>query len=290
MAVLEQTIQQRRARVNVDSLVAFDGVNQYADAGVNPNVTGAIDYDRDFSVGTFLYAYANQLANSKTYNIIAQSDEFSSNNAKGWGLSLRRDSTLNFLLRFNLFQFGGSERVFFDTPHLFSEGVLLYVHLNYLSASQSGEFFVNSQTIATRSLTIGIMDEGVQNQSFPIEFAANRGIGTNADIFSPVSLDQTIVLNRTLTEAEIGYTHRYGGLIPQSTHAACVAHYRTRTSGKVIDDLVEDYNPAKVAAGVPTLTAYPANLINFTDAQVGIPNQNTNTAYLDFYDKTPIIS
>src|SRR5690606_40187160 len=47
-------------------------------------------------------------------------------------------------------------------------------------------------------------------------------------------------------------------------------------------DVVENYNPWKTTP----LTANHADLIGFTDAEIGATDKTTITAYKDFYDKT----
>ena len=260
MAVLERTIQQRRARVNVDSLLAFDGVDQYASAGVNPNVELS---DQDFAISLFFFKDSSK---SGVHNIVTMRDD-SANGA--FQLAL-----LGTDLFFSVF--GNSNSAVAQTQDN------NWNHVVAIRQGNQSRIYVN----VIQSSDTGVISSGVKSMTQNLEFG--REAWRNQSFFKG-AVGHISFFNRALIEPEISYIHRYGGLLPQSTHAPCVAHYRTRTSGKVIDDLVEDYNPAKVAAGVPTLTAYPANLINFTDAQVGIPNQSSNTAYLDFYDKTPII-
>ena len=287
--VLERTIQQRRERVNVDSLLSFDGVNQYASAGVNPNIAPAIDFDKTFSISLM----AELVGQNRQFSVSHRSAHINSNstNIGGWGIEAEYNiSTQKYRLLFLGIQNNTGDFYRYATPYLINGG-LHHIVLSKVGAGPDFIFFVDRHPYAALAQPDTGIVETYHRGDEHLTFGARYSQHNNA-ISEPLAgkINHIAMLDSPLTEPEIHYIHRYGGLIPESTHLTCVAHYKTLTSGKIITDLVEDYNPAKVAAGVTTLTAYPADLINFTDAQVGIPNQSSNTAYLDFYDKTPIIS
>lgn len=276
MRVLERTIQQRRARVNCESLLAFDGVDQYADAGNNQNVMQAIDYDRDWTLGLLMVPQARATDPQNPYI-------FSTG---------RIDRALNLYMRtasneLNInFARTNAERI--HARCAIRAQTSQYITIGYEHVNQEFQVRINGQSVAVTYVTKGVITASVhssQNIFFGIpEVAAalNRA--------AKFLLSNLFVWNIKTSAQDDRRVHYLGGVVPSGIQAACVAHYATLKTGKSIPDLVASYNPAKVAAGLPTLTAYDAALVNFSDAEAGIPNQSTNTAYLDFYNKTPIIS
>ncbi len=119
----------------------------------------------------------------------------------------------------------------------------------------------------------------------------NAGNGFNGLI------SQTSLHTKALTPQEISYIHTQGGLLPESAHESCIAHYpltqrqypkasadfivkhpQFALNDLVAFDVVEQYNYAKVTA----LTANHGELMNFTDAEVFNANK---TSVKDFYLK-----
>lgn len=273
MRVLERTIQQRKARVNCDSLLSLNGVDQYADAGVQQNLLNAINYDKNWS-GSLCFETTYQTSFRYIFSL-------HDNKSTPYGMYLYTvgdDLTV---------AFGNSQTTRKTVKTKIPLDSLINALINYNASTQTFEVFINGVYSSLSLLKNDTITGDVYTQTPRFLIAkAENAFGTTS--YTKANLNHVAFFNRTLTEPEIKSIHRYGGLLPESTHAACVAHYATLTNGQVMPDLVANYNPAKVAAGLPALTACDAALVSFSDAQVGIPNQSTNTAYLDFYDKTPI--
>lgn len=405
MQVLERTIQQRRARLNCESLLAFNGVDQYASAGVNENVFGAVDYDRDFAV-SFLYQANDRISTGQNEWLISFGTL-----VRGLNVYASNSATR---LRFVL------SRTNAETVEQYIDiqrGKLYHIVANWSAATQRFTVYRNASAVEDTLVQSGIITGSVNNQSTAL-LIATGSLATVSTRSASAYLNHIIFFNRTLTEAEILGIHHYGGYLPKSVHAACVAHYVADREGLTMWDVVEQYNylkeqlqkylsedlsnfsttaspgdsgisynavddrlifnapdnntisssssvgvepyrrgnkyrvevdvenyisgqlevrlnsrmaqnkninngtiiypftqdrydnelvggsPVFVSRGQgkfdvtgfriipltePVLDAYPATLQNFTDAEVGIPNQSTNTAYLDFYNRTPII-
>ena len=295
MRVLSKTVQERRARINCDSLLSFGGVNQYGDAGVNPNVLNAIDFDTNFTISCFVYLPSTATGNQIIFGVYTNNpDEVGQNGV--FNLILHENGNRYALQAFFLQQSNEAFRTQ-RTDHVLQKGRLYHITLlktaivNPSSPLSTGYFriLVNNQELTiTSTFGSGGFISTIKDSSSKVFIGGFNTVWASS--YSSLGINNLVVVSSPTPDAEIQQIHRYGGLLPESTHASCVAHYAAGSYGQVVQDLVTDYNQAKIDAGLPTLTAYPATLQNFTDAEVGIPNQSTNTAYLDFYDRTPIVS
>jgi len=171
------------------------------------------------------------------------------------------------------FFYGGYWRWFYSEDKVPTG--LVHLVINYNSNTATASFFCNSGFIGSSTDNISWSPgHGAEPMVWGYENYQTR-YGAHYDAHK-------CFFNRTLTETEIRSIHRNGGIIPESTHAACVAHYpMTHREGNTLFDVVEQYNYAKVTPLVP----YHATLQNFTAAQHTGDNQS---AYKDFYTKTDL--
>lgn len=281
--IIRNSIQERKGRIGIDSMLALDHTKQqYVSAGINQNVTNAIDRDRDFAIN---FIFQMDIVDDNTsYILAAQADEYSAGLTRGWTAMVRRENTDKFFLRFNFFWEGENEWHYYTSPTAFEVGKLYHATFNYYASIKHGVWLVNAVKHAGVSNSVNITTntpETVQQDNWPLEFAIGRGVSTNPDVFSSARINQLAFFNRLLSEQEILYLHTYGGLVPEIAHAACVAHYVADGAGRTMWDCVEQYNYAKGTA----LTAQHASLKGYTDAETGIPNVSSQTAYKDFYSK-----
>lgn len=128
--------------------------------------------------------------------------------------------------------------------------------------------------------------------STALGYAMNQDMFIGRNSFSSALDHEGIINNLTwftkeLTQREISYMWANGGLVPESAHNACVAHYALThryaplTGPNRVLDVVEQYNYAKGAA----LAANHGTMISYTNADVGATDPVTNTAFKDFYKK-----
>lgn len=256
---------KRRSRVNVDSLLAFDGVDQFADAGVNQNVIGAIEYDRDFAVVLLV----NLLDFSDTRFLV-------SNQTPGAFDGFNVYTTSNGRLYASLATSNTNRIVQYVT--IGSQSRLAFIYINYDAATQRFGMYVNGIGYSASNTATDLISSSIYSGAPTLKFSKRDGYNGTTN-YTALDMACSYIFNRTLTETEIRSIHRYGGYLPQSTHAACVAHYVADKEGAVMWDCVEQYNYAKATP----LTAYHASLQNFTPAQV---EGSAQDAYLDFYTKS----
>lgn len=274
--VIERTIQERRARLNCESLLAFNGVDQYADAGVNTNVANTITNQNDWTlclIGSLLEFGGNKSS------ILYQGDLSVSSNK--WSV-----------LQFNgdfCFLFGhdngptSNSRIkyyFFNIPTDQFARTTLYT-LRYVASSDTLTLTLNASlqySVSNTFVGSGYSTSTDTLASHPLYFftGALRDYTQRAG-----SISHVMFFDRLTSLSEDEYIHHYGGIVPASAHQACTGHYVADREGLVIWDVVEQYNYAKATP----LTAYHATLQNFTSQQVDTET-GTNSAYLGFYDKT----
>jgi len=269
MQVLRKRPQGRRGRLNCDTLLAFDGVNQYADAGVNENVIGAVDFDKDWSIS---FVYEQPLNTVFTYII-----SLHNNDSQGYGLWVYQ-----FGDEINVgFGYNNAERKTYSWK--ISPGSLHHVLVRWNSQLQDLTLDNNGYTKYPNKITDGVLTQTVYRKIPRLLLALADNVFGNTR-YSPQLINHLSFFNRSLTHEEIQQIHRYGGYLPESTHQNCVAHYVADREGLRMWDVVGQYNYVKQSLGLPALTAHHADLINFTPQQVDT-EAGTQNAYLDFYDK-----
>lgn len=141
------------------------------------------------------------------------------------------------------------------------------------------------------------IDQATKPSTDPFNSDWNLGSTTNYVFGNRINLSVSATahishycwFNRALTDKEISYISINGGILPESAHEFCVAHYPLQTAyfdgvNNVTPDVVEQYNYAKVTP----LVANHGVLVNFTDDELGIVNPSSQTAVKDFYDKWPL--
>lgn len=222
--IVQNSIQGRRARVNAESLLAFNGVNQYANAGNNTNLN-ALDVNKDFALCYWV--------NLKT-TVSGQATLFDKRQGnKRFGLRIQSN-----FLRFDLSD--GINARSFILQKAIQANNYVFVAINYLSNNKTISARINTVELAT-----SIQDVGNSPAINSIVNTAPLFIGGVSNGYANVAINHLTFFNRTLTETEIKLIHRPGGYLPQSTHAACVAHYVTDRQGMKLWDVVGQYNYAK---------------------------------------------
>ena len=214
--IVKNSLFDRRERVNVDSLLSFDGANQYAEFDCLPNTPLSRDEFSISGLGYFSPGFRQAIFASRG----------GGNNNEGFSIEVLSDGRLQAAIigKIAIFAQLQSRSLFHFTFTRQGTNISLFVNGRLITSS-----VVNSLggfTITTYRGLIG---------SVP-------GSDGNLTFFLNGGLNHIAFLNRTLTEAEIKYTHRHGGLLPESTHAACVAHYVADREGLVMWDVVEQYN------------------------------------------------
>lgn len=85
-----------------------------------------------------------------------------------------------------------------------------------------------------------------------IYLGANDKIFNNQDdiiLSGDFLIGHLAIFSKEISQQEIEFIHGLGGVMPESTHASCVAHWPfTQRYGKTAYDVVEQYNYAKPAA------------------------------------------
>jgi hypothetical protein len=266
-------IDSRRQRVNVESMISFDGVSQYAEAEENQNIKNAVNFNKEWSV-SFLFHHKSKTSNQYF---------FTQYRAEHFGFQMVMGSTVtgNFVKnRILIGIYGGTKYTVSYTQKELKPNQLYHIAAYHNPTTKQIHIFVNG--VEDSVVWITEADANIWNTTN--QFTTRFGFGADRDIVhaSNCYLSHLTFFNRTLTPAEISYIHAQGGVLPASAHAACVAHYPcTQREGATLWDVVEQYNYTKGTALVP----YHATLTNFTAAQHA---GDAQTAYKDFYTKTDL--
>ncbi len=248
--IVKNSLYDRRERVNVDSLLAFDGVNQYADAGVNNNLIAPFsDKNLPKAISFFIQVPKGvDVTDFPVFSILYDD----AGSYYGYELRLNNYSRNRFGFKS---QWVSNNQGRFQNLSVQAKGSLYHVFLN-LADYNNMELFVNGQrrsfiNVGQNSGTVTV--DGVTPTLY-------LGYSPWQNKYFHGLLGHVSFHNDTLTETEIRSIHRHGGLIPTSTHAACVAHYVADREGLVIWDVCPQYNYAK-----ESLQKYlPDNLSDFS--------------------------
>lgn len=268
-------IDNRRKRVNVESMVAFDGGSQYGTA-INTNINSVVKHTLPWSISV-----VTNLA-IRIYSNFSQSKIHGSGWLDGCLVSIINGTLMVSFYEGLATNAGITKKGRRWQIPLPAGTDLAHVVINFDPTAYVVEFFINGVSLGVAS-AISIAGNTQLPQGTEVVHAENRtdlaAILYNIQSFSASLYGHLSFFNRSLTPAEIQYIHRQGGLLPESTHADCVAHYPcTQREGNTLFDVVEQYNHAKVTPLIP----YHATLQNFTAAQHTGDNQS---AYKDFYTK-----
>ncbi|MDF9799787.1 hypothetical protein OKW21_005050 [Catalinimonas alkaloidigena] len=253
MLVVSKSKQARQDRVNVDSMVSFDGIDQYADAGVNPNVINAIDVDTVYSVSFFL-----QFTDQATANRI-----FSISNASVDGsvdCYIQKHDTENLYRIGCFFQKldSGAYRVS-RSDYILRPNALYHIVVRKLNNgfrdspgnTTTLDFIVNTIPYPVASVS-GV--QGLDVTAHRYDSRLYIGALVNSNGVSPVFpglINHLVFCNRAVTINEASQMHSKGGIVPRSLHSAVVAHYPcTHSEGDVLVDVVEQYNYAKPLSNI----------------------------------------
>lgn len=224
----------------------FNGVDQYADAGVNPNINNAIEYNVDWS----LSAWINVLS-AGTHFFLAHGHETT---------DYRHGIVLDTYLGYIELQIGKFNQVVRLAQY--EVGVPLHLSFNRLTDGNY-EVFKNGVPVSHSYRVIGqTINSSIYKNAEAIWTLGAKKNNQNPIInYGNVALDQVVVLNTRLTQQQARNLYRSDGYPPNELQAAVVAHYvadSTQAGGVplVMPDLVADSNAS--------LTAYPAALTGFS--------------------------
>ena len=219
-------------RVNCESLLSFDGVNQYASAGVNPNILNAVEFDRDWAVS---FVYQQPLRNTFTY-ILSLSD----NDSNGYGLWI--------------YQLGNSIRVGFGNNNnerktyywYVVPNVLNHIIISYEAASQTLSCTTNTITKAPYQKAVDAqLVQSVYRKTPSLLIAVCQNSFSTLR-YSEQLHGSTIFFNFLPSESEAKLLHENPNyLATDDLRRACVAHYVPDREGLILWDVVEQYNWAK---------------------------------------------
>ena len=148
-------------------------------------------------------------------------------------------------------------------------GILSVNDVKYVAAGSLGTLAANTAIeIGPTPLLIGKANySGLRHSS---------GIGCNFSFF-----------NKTLTDFEVTKFSREIGIIPKDLHNSCYGFWPlNHRYGRKAYDCVELFNYAKTTF----LTASHGDLLNYTDAEIGLPDRSTNSAWHNYYLKKPAIN
>jgi len=242
MLVVSKSKQARQDRVNADSMVSFDGVSQYASAGVNPNVSLALQKDKSFTISVFC-----QLNSDANHNLLFTSDTLGLNQ----GIEFSYSTTSGGRWYIQMVCLTGVYQFYIP----FSQYIHKLVHLVfcYDGTTKTGQYYINGAVIPTQSYKTNTGFSTIPAHELIISedtSARNRWSGY---------ISHLLICNRTATPHEIRHIHAFGGLLPSSLHSAVVAHYPcTHAEGDVLVDVTDQYNYAK-DLGVVKSANYHAN-------------------------------
>ena len=275
--IRKSTRWDRKERVNVESDLLFNDL-----AVTTRAATFQSDSRFNFGAGDWSIGFLIEETSASAFEYVFR-----------LGVTQMQVFSLINTFRFQYAPDGGS----LVTPAGFSKSNIGFLinNKNYLIFQKEGldlVLYANAKEKDRRTNQFDILDEfnlsGISGVAGYGSFAF-RGKVSNFQIF-----------NKAITQQEISYIYTQGGLIPESSHESCVAHYpltqrqyfkasadfiikhpQFALNDLIALDVVEQYNYSKLTA----LTANHGELINFTDAEVGADNLGETTAIKEFYNK-----
>ncbi|WPP49664.1 LamG domain-containing protein [Catalinimonas niigatensis] len=239
------------------SQIGFNGLNQYASAGVNPNIIHAVDYFKDFTICFFL-------------RVIEPHSEKTGNPENAWPWTMYQRFDAGSVFRYNGFGIvtsksgapSGKYRMRFimgrDRPYegyvageanaSYHKGALYHIAVTYNSTSLF-QFFVNGVKMPmhpTTKLGSGVIQGSIWDYGHP-PFLLGTGLDLHNihEYYSESNTSHFMVFNKILSHDEIKPMAKKGK-IPSSARGTCVAHYPcTQPNGLQIFDTVGQYNHKK---------------------------------------------
>jgi len=287
MQVIKQSLFKARKRINFDSLVSFNGVDQYVDCGVNTNVVNTIDHDKNFSISCFLFI--DQWQGNQSMPILSAMQE-PSDNTTGWSLALDAINESQAVVTLFLSQYliGGSSTKTSNFRFVinFRLGQIIHLLINHYDWNTPAELHVNGeryvvpQNISSNYQTNGsIYEQGI----YSLYIGLVPRIRSYPDRWFNGGLNHITIFNRVLTRKEVISIHRKGGiLLEEELLKACVAHYIGQPGAAKFWDVVEQYNAQKTYENL--YTSYASNPGGWYNQSNGNPREADGSAvYIGSY-------
>lgn len=225
------TLQHRKARKIFDSLLSLNGVDQYVDCGYNPNVANAVSVSKNFSISAFV-----MLNDDDTQNIV---NHCAYTPVKGWRLFFWRTGVTT-RINMDFFTTGIAKWTspYYQNPSI-KIGSLFHLCVSWEAATKTFKVYING-------VYQGASNNYEQGNGATNDFDASNTLGigqeSSARGYLNGSINHLSFFNRILTESEVRYIHRLGGILPESVHDDCVAHYVSEPGLSKFYDIVEQYD------------------------------------------------
>ncbi|MDF9795385.1 hypothetical protein OKW21_000648 [Catalinimonas alkaloidigena] len=246
MLVVSKSKQLRQDRVNVDSMVSFDGIDQYGTIESNPNIRNAVDWNKNWGVSFFFYF--NEFTQSGNYTQVIFSHRkrlTSATNTLGYNFGV---SHINGQYHVSIFATNGSNRNDGFRMGNVKPNQIYHCILNYDSNSHQPGIYINSVPQAYYSITYDDVNGSWQNDDI---YTIGCSKVDALDNFFDGGISHLVVCDRKILQPEARQIHSLGGVIPTSLHSAVVAHYPcTHSEGDVLVDVVDQYSYAKPLSNI----------------------------------------
>lgn len=233
--MIQPSLRNRQGRVNVESMLSLNGVNQYAITDYNNTLSRLIRRGRAFSF-SMNFMIRND---SKEQTILDFSSRFLRPDVSVFykGVYLNYDPSLThpLVLKFSADNLEDT----FSCPNV-ETSVLNHLVFS-IDASGNWSFFLNGK----------LNQSGTSTNTWDFDSYSRLVIGgfrtvhgfMDAGLMADLAISHLCFFNTALQRQDAEALHSLGGVIPESIKGQCVAHYpMTQRSGEVVYDQVGQYN------------------------------------------------
>jgi hypothetical protein len=229
MQTITKTRQGARARKNV-GLIKFDGAYAHAQAtSQNPQLYTFIDYDRPFSVSFFinLTTARHILSGSSNTWPLSLYKYHGGFNYSGWGITVIDEGSGQYTIRPLMRKYwpaSGYTGAYNLEPLYYHRTYHIYIAydpVNLFSMYVNGRKIAIQQAVPQGSITGSIWEYGKPD----FFLGGTPNLRNDLLYFTDGYLGQVALFARTLREREIVYIKDSGGILPESAHKHCIAHY-----------------------------------------------------------------
>jgi len=218
------TLFHRKNRLSFDSMLSFDGVDQYVDLPLKPEYLTNV-----FTLSCFFQI--NEQPSSGKPLI-----DFGGGNYRN--LQISANGTRLRLITRNFTSGGGQSSAV--TTNIYDFPIGRIFHFAFSFDVNKVYVYVNGKLEYINEDYHYIPMDGTTFDSVYINGSLSSGTASHNILCNHFSF-----FNRNLTESEIRSIQQLGGVLPESVHASCVAHYVAQAGAGKFWDVVEQYNYTK---------------------------------------------
>ncbi len=226
----------------------FNGVDQYADAEVNPNINATIEYNLDwcFSAWMMIPTSGVHFIGGHSHPTTNYNQGVFFNTYLGYiELQIQKHAEIVRLCEYEV-------------------GVPFLLTFNHYS-DDTFKVYKNGEEVPHSFRVPRTINSSLYtNNEATWTFGARLNNQNDNTFYGEVWYNHVVVFKTTLNADQARTLHKHRGAPLAELHSSVVAHYVADSQGLLMPDRVADYNYAKTAA----LTPYPASLVGFTQPDV----------------------